>query len=146
MIQTIGVIVFRDKAYIPTDSQTPSGIYLAMEPVFTAELNVEELAKAMQCAIAQGNPVIPSIHHREYRKIDPVLKATGARNWKRLAREGASYGVFWRDEKIDLYMSMLDHKGRFVNDPDKTLRFDRDIEIEEIAQAILSDWESRSLS
>lgn len=45
-----------------------------------------------------------------------MLAAAGVKSWYRLAKGGADYSIFWEEDRIVLYMSRLDKKGRFEVD------------------------------
>lgn len=117
--------------------QMESGAFLQEAPVLCVELDVRELAVALEKAQEFGNPTMPTPDFKKRR--DPMLYATGARSWKEMGRNGKSYGIFWHRDKVELYMSKLDNRGRFVHDPDKTQIFYANISMEEIAKAIIED-------
>jgi len=120
------------------------GGYLAIEPVFTADLTVDSLTAAFEQVIAAGHPQIPTPTKEEMqRRKDPILKAAGVSSWKRLAQGGASYTIEWKEDTITLYISRLDRKGRFEVDPAKTRTFAQDTSLRTIVEAILEDVRSR---
>jgi len=144
MVKIAGVVVRRGKAYLPVKAQIESGLYLDIEPVFTANLTVEELTASFEKIVAIGHPQIPKPTKEEMQKRkDPVLKAAGVRSWKELAQDGASYAIEWSDDVITLYVSRLDRKGRFEVDPAKTRVFPKDTHLRAIVEAILEDVHSR---
>lgn len=54
------------------------------------DLTVDDLL----AAIAAGHPQIPT--KEDMKKCqDPILKASGTKSWKQLAKNGASYNIFW---------------------------------------------------
>lgn len=140
MIKVASVIIYRGKAYVPTTAQMEADPYLDIEPVYLADLTVDELTQALERAIAAGNPKIPtpSLEEFQHRK-DPILAATGARSWRALARQGRAYTIEWRGDKILLYFSELDGKGRFASGVGRFLEFATDIDIRTIAGNILND-------
>jgi hypothetical protein len=83
-----GVIVYRDRAYVPTNVQVDGGLYLASHPMFEADLTPDELARALNEARQLG---IRNVSNQEViGQEDPILEAMGARNWKQLGRMGGS--------------------------------------------------------
>lgn len=144
MVKVAGAIVRRGKAYLAVDAHMEGGGYLAIEPVFTAELTVDSLTAAFEQVIAEGNPEIPTPTKEEMqRREDPILKAAGVRSWKELAKGGAAYTILWEEDTITLYISRLDRKGRFEVDPAKTRTFAKDTPLRTIVEAILEDVHSR---
>lgn len=74
---------------------------------------------------------------------DPMLKVTGTKTWKQMARSVASYSILWHDDEVTLYFSKLDKKGRFETDEDKTRVFPASVSLDEIVEAILEDVKMR---
>jgi hypothetical protein len=145
MERSASIIVYRGKAYVPTQAQIEGvGGHLDVEPIYVVGLTVEELTQVLEQVFVAGNPMVPVPTQEEMRRhSDVVPKAAGVRSWKALARDGAAYSIGWRDDGILLYMSMVDEKGRFVWDPAKTRRFPPDTGIRTLAEAILEDTRSR---
>jgi hypothetical protein len=144
MVVVVDVIVRRGKGYIPTQGQTEAGFYIGIEPVYTVNLNVEDVLGAFEQVIAAGHPRVPTPTQEEWRtREDPILKAAGVRSWKRLAQGGASYTIDWQEDTVALYVSRLDHKGRFEVDPAKTRTFPKTTPLRIIVEVILDDVRSR---
>jgi hypothetical protein len=148
MIRVANVIVRQGKAYIPTTAQIEgemAGAYLDIEPIYVTNLTLDELTEALERVVATGNPKVPTPTleelERYYSKLVP--RAAGVKSWKALARGGASYAIEWQRDKIVLYMSQLDKKGRFVDDPGKRREFPSGTDIRTIAEVILEDVNSR---
>lgn len=144
MIKVAGAIVRRGKAYLAVNAHMEGGGYLAIEPVFTADLTVDSLIATFEQVIAAGHPQIPTPTKEEMQKRkDPILKAAGVRSWRELAKGGADYTIEWKEDTITLYISRLDHKGRFEVDPAKTRTFAKETPLRTIVEAILEDVRSR---
>ena len=142
----IGVYIWKGKAYIPTRARFDSGIWVDIEPVYTADLNESELVSAIKSVIVEKYPVLQDPTAEEWRsRKDPVLQMTRARSWKNIARTGASYSISKNNERIRLDMSKLDEKGRWEVDPRKTSVLPPDTPIEHIVGLILDDVQSRNL-
>lgn len=140
----VGIYVWRGKAYLPVQAQLESGVFMDIEPVYTAELNAEELLAAVEKVLAAGHPRRPHPTWEEMRRRkDPVLAATGARNWKELARSGASYDIEWTGKEIIVNISRLDKQGRWEWDPVKRRIFPPDTPLQDIIAIILEDIRSR---
>ncbi|GIK59109.1 MAG: hypothetical protein BroJett015_47720 [Chloroflexota bacterium] len=141
---SVGIYVYHGKAYLPAQAKFESGIWTDIDPVFTASLNLDELVAAIQNVIAAGHPILPEPTREEWqRRKDPVLTATKARSWKALAKNGASYSIYQKDDEIRVDMSYTDKKGRWQNDPQKVRIFPGDAPLKEIVQVILDDIQSR---
>lgn len=140
----VSIYVYRGKAYLPVQAKFESGIWTGTEPVYTAELNADELVGAIKKVIAAGHQVLPDPTREEWQKQkDPILAATKARSWKALARNGASYSIYQKAEAIEVDMSYTDKKGRWQFDPEKVRIFPKDTPLEEIMEVILADARSR---
>lgn len=143
-MQTAGIIIFRSKAYVPTDANIEGGGSLDQDPVYVTELTTSDLARTVEQMLISIKPTVPALTRDMWKnRIDPVLKATSAKSWKQLAREGASYTIVRDAKEIVIYMSMVDNKGRFVHAPQKTRHYPPDESVITLAEAILSDWSSQ---
>lgn len=146
MEESVTIIVRDGKAYIPTEAKTDLGVYIMTSPVYTISLDIDnnELTNAIERVLKAGNPKIP---HPTLYEMDhlpqPVLKAAGVKSWKKLAEGGTSYSIIFGKEKISLYFSKHDKKGRFTTDILKTRHFPVNTEIKIIVQIILDDFHSR---
>jgi hypothetical protein len=148
MISNVGVIVHRGKAYVPTYAKMTgemAGAYLTIEPIYVTNLTLDELTETLERVVAAGNPEVPTPTREELERYYSrlLLRAAGVRSWRQLAREGASYGIGWLNNQIELTMSRLDKQGRWEIDPTKTRYFPRDTDIRTIVEAILQDVRSR---
>lgn len=142
--RVVGIYIWHGKAYLPIQAQLESGAFMDIEPVYTAGLNAEELIIAVKRVLAASHPRWPHPTQEEMRKRkDPVLAASGARNWKELARSGAAYDISWTDKEIRVEMSRLDRQGRWEWDPAKRRIFPPNTSLREIIEVILEDIQSR---
>ena len=143
--KAVDVILWRGKAYLPTLVKIKSGGWIDREPVYTARLEVKDLVLAIKKVLSAGQLCVPPPTKAEMqRQGDPLLNATGARSWKALAKEGAAYSISWTDKGIEISISQLDKKGRWVWDPAKHHILPLDTPLEEIAALILEDFQARS--
>lgn len=143
-LTVVGIYVWRGKAYLPVQAQFESGVFVDVEPVYVTGLSMEELLSSVKKVLAAGHPRLPNPTREEMQqRKDPVLAVTKARNWKELARTGASYTIGWTDEQIRVDMSRLDRKGRWEYDPEKMHTFPPDTPLQEILTVILEDIRSR---
>jgi hypothetical protein len=144
MIRVAGIIVRNGRGYVPTEAVVEGGPYILVEPIYTVNLTAREVIEALKSVIDAGHPEFSSLTHEEWqRRKDPILEVAGVRSWKELAKGGASYTIEWSEDSVTLYVSRLDHKGRFEVDPTKTNTFPRQTPIETIVGAILKDVRSR---
>ena len=151
MVDAISIIFYRNHLYIPTMGITPSGLRRAIEPVYIAELDRESFVQAMRSAIEAGHPRVESIPYAEYKKRDPILRATKARSWRALARDGLAYSILWRPDlkEIQIVLPEVDKKGRFApltteNMKWRLVHFPIDTPLEELAEFILEDIKKRT--
>lgn len=146
MITAAAVIVHRGKAYIPTEAvfEEGGGTLLSVDPVYSAALTVDDLTRVLEQVAAAGHPVIAEPKMLGYPPShDPVLRSAGVRSWPQLARAGASYGIWWRNDGIGLYISRTDKRGRFETDEARTREFPPGTPIRTIVEAILEDVHMR---
>jgi hypothetical protein len=145
VISHANILVRRGKGYLPTQALIAGGPYVLVEPLYIVNLDVKDMVQALKQVIAAGHPRFPNLTKEQWQKRkDPVLQAAGVRSWKELAKDGASYAIEWDEDRITLYISRLDLKGRFETDPTKTTVFPNQISLETIVGKILEDVHSRS--
>lgn len=139
------IVVWNNRAYLPTLAIFESGIYVNTEPVYVVDLTIEDLTKAIQAVKDAGHEILPSPKTREefLARKSPMLTATGARSWKKLTKKGINYSIDWTENQIRIDMSRLDKKGRWENDPNKVRIFPPDTLITEIIETILEDIKTR---
>jgi hypothetical protein len=143
-IGTVSIYVRKGKAHIPTLAKTETGVYLTIDPVYTIDLNVDNLTTAINIVRKAGNPRIPHPTRDEIIRLpQPVLKASKVNSWKKMAEGGTSYTISFETENIVLYFTKLDEKARIISDTSKTLQFPPGTSIKDIVQAILDDVQSR---
>ena len=144
-VHVVGIYVWRGKAYLPTQAQYESGIYVDVEPVYIVNIQAEYLSEAIQKLQATEHDRIPDPKSREefLARKSPILLATGARNWKQLAKSGASYDITWSKDEVRINMSRLDKKGRWEFDPNKVRILTPNTPIEMIVKIILEDLKTR---
>lgn len=145
-LQIVVIYVWRGRAYLPTQGQFTSGIFVNIDPVYVVNLNKKDITEAIKAVKDSGYIRLPSPKTREeFRALrDTVIVATGARSWKQLARTGAAYTVGWTGMETRIDMSRLDKKGRWENDPNKVRILPPDTPLEEIVEIILEDIKTRS--
>jgi len=150
MVDLINVLFYKGRLFVPTFGITPSRVRLVIEPVYVAEFDRDSLVQAIQAVREAGLPEVEEMPYSEYRKQDPILKATKARSWKALAREGLAYSIYWPADadEVQIILPKVDKKGRFapLMKEDKVWRivhFPKDTPIEELAEFILEDIRKR---
>jgi len=144
-VSLVVVYVWKGRAYIPIQAQYESGIFVGIEPVIIASLNIEEMAEAVRAVKDAGHKRLPDPKTREefLARKDPVLEATHARSWKQLAKTGASYTIGWTENEVRIDMSRLDKKGRWEYDLEKARILPSDTPIDQIVEIILEDLKAR---
>lgn len=144
-LYVVGIYIWKGKAYVPIQDKYESGLYVDSEPVYVVALKHEEMTRAIQVVKDIGHRIIPNPKSREefIDRKDPILSATGARSWRKLAKEGAGYSIGWTAVHVRIDMSRLDRKGIWENDPDKKRILPPDTSIEEIVEIILEDVKTR---
>lgn len=142
--QSVSIVVWHGKAYLPVQGRFESGTWVDLEPVYVADLDPESLLSAIEKVKEAGHPSLPRPTREEMRqRKSPILAATKARSWKELARGGASYSIDWTDRGIQVSMSRLDKKGRWEWDPEKMHSCPLGTPLQKIIAVILEDIRSR---
>ncbi len=133
-------------AYIPVNAHltgSMAGAMLTIEPIDKVLFSVDDLASALTRAKDRGNPTVP-IPEKYDPKTDVLLKATGAKSWKAIARNGPAYSLEWSDSgEVTLYLSELDKQGRYASGIGETKHYPADTPMHDIAQAIVEDARSK---
>jgi hypothetical protein len=146
MDRFVSVVVYGDKAVVPTTALTTAGYYLAIYPSFVSDLTLDDLARAITDALAQGTPLVPALTREEFKqRDDPVLKPLKVRSWLALAKKGASFGIEWMDGEISIVGSKLDKRGRFVDDREHEIHLSPSATPEQVAEVILLDLQRRGM-
>ncbi|HEY0736681.1 MAG TPA: hypothetical protein VGD69_17315 [Herpetosiphonaceae bacterium] len=142
MITYAAIIVHHGKAYVPVNAHAEGGPYLLTTPVFTADLAVDSLVKALEQVIAVGHPPLGEPSEQAPKKgKNPLLAAMKVTSWKKLEQESASYGLYWRKDKIELYLHNPNKRGQYINDSKRFVMFPLKTPLQEIARVILEDLE-----
>jgi hypothetical protein len=144
-VEIVVIYVWKEMAYVPVQDQFESGIFLGVEPVYTASLTIDDLSRVVREVKSIGHKIVPDPKTREEYKSrkDPVLVATGTRSWKKIARTGYSYTICWTDKQVRIDMSRLDKQDRWEYDPNKITILPSDASLEEILQIIMNDINER---
>lgn len=139
----INLVVWNGKAYLPTLAQLESGIWVHLDPIFSAPINSEALVPLIEKLKAGGHSQLPNMSKVELEKRKyPLLKATGAKSWRELTSSGVSYLVNWTDREVRVDMTYVDKKGRWLNDPKKVRLLALDALLETILATIFEDIRS----
>lgn len=142
--RSVNLVVWNGKAYLPCQARIEAGMWMDIEPVYVADVDVGSLKSAVENVLAFGHPLLPNPTQEEVKKLrSPLLSATKARSWKELAQTGASYGIDWTDQRIRVDMSYRDKQGRWQNDPAKVRLFPLETALEDVLAVILADIHTR---
>ncbi len=57
------------KAYLPVLAKTDTGLFIPIEPVYTADLTLDSLSAAMERVRAAGHPPMPHPSPKEWQHI-----------------------------------------------------------------------------
>lgn len=146
MRKAITLYVWHSWAYLPIQGRVEKGAWTNLDPVQVVQLKEDDLVRAMQEVLASGHPLVTEKEWEIIKqKSDPLLKATKARSWKQLAKEGAAYSIAILPDQVILYMTMVNRQGKWEFDPAKTITFPPDTDLSVLAQTILDDVRSRNL-
>ena len=138
------IFITEDKAFLPVLGKTEHNLFWEIGPVFTAELNVDSLASALEEIIKAGNPAMPHPTQDEFRKITPVQKAIGIHSWKKMAQMGIiGCVVYWVDDITNVAFSPLEASDIQLVDYENQVEFPPDTSLREISKFILDEVELR---
>lgn len=140
-IRSAEIVIWGEKAYVPSNARVPSGLFADIEPVFVVDPTLSELIPIVQ-KVLSSKPKSLSLEEIEvHRGLLPRI--TGARSWKRLGEKGICYIIDVTDKGYLVEMSRLDKKGRWEFDPDKRKTFPPGTDLSIVVQAILDDLKTR---
>lgn len=138
------IVVWRGKAYLPVRGQFKSGIRVDLEPVYTADLNVDDLVSAAHKVLAHGVAELGDLRPDEWRGgKDPILAAAKASSWRAVVRSGTAYSLGWSDKGIRLDMALPGKGSGWEYDPAKVRIFPPETPLADIMAVILEDIRSR---
>ncbi len=141
MVTIVQVSVRLGKTYLPVLAETDTGMFIPVDPVYTADLTVEGLSAALDKVMAAGHPQIPHPSQEEWRRIvrkNPLLLSARVKNWKEFSQGSVGYIVEWKEQTVELRVYRIDRQGWSIG-PLKTLSFPADVSSRTIAEAILED-------
>ena len=149
-IGSVGIFIWKGKAYIPTYGQVVGGgAFVAIEPVFVAKLAKHEIVEAIEAALARGHPPLPDRSRDEWDRLmgaSPLLAATGARSWSEFYRTAAQFTIAWGPAGVFLESGRRAPTGGWFFDPERRRIFESGVEIADIVDVILQDIEAESSS
>jgi hypothetical protein len=101
MLESISILAYRGKAYLPTHLQLGDGTLIPTSPVIITDLTRDSILAAIQELAAAGHPPGPNTLTREFWKThkEPLQIATRAKSQRQLDREGLHYTIVWEPDK-----------------------------------------------
>ncbi len=143
--KSVGIYIWKGFACLPSQARALAGYIVDREPVTKAKLKLEELAKALDSAIAADIPVIPDLSKVEFSENGKrILQAIGVSSWKELAKRGMYYSVEVSEADIKLSIPNALAEGGWAFDPAKTITFPSNVELNKVVQVILDDYATHS--
>jgi hypothetical protein len=143
-IQIAQIIIWNDKAFVPSNARVPSGLFTSIEPVFEVNPTLDELVPVVQKVLFSKPKSLPQLTREEIKTQQGLLpKITGAHSWKKLGQQGISYIIELTNKGFLVEMSRLDAKGRWEYDPNKRTTFALNTDLSIVIQAILEDLKTR---
>jgi hypothetical protein len=107
---------------IPTVSRTTAGYFLDTEPVSVSSLRTpDEFARALDVAIAAGNPSVPTPTRAAFPK-PVVLPYARVRSWKALERAAKCFSVLRVGAEFELSVTGRGEDGQWIDSPADTSR------------------------
>ena len=144
-IRSAEITIWNNKAYIPTPARyLNEGPFTNLEPIHVVDPTLSELVPLVQNILSEKPKILPNPTSEEIKfRRDLLPKATGARSWKRLSQNGIAYGIVLTEKGLELEISELDKKGRWVFSAEKRMSFPAGSDLSVVIQAMLDDLEKR---
>ena len=143
-ISIASITIWKEKVYMPATGKTDSGLFMDIEPILICDISLEEMIENLDKVRKSGHPLIHVNSPEDLKRhTSLMLKATGTRSWKELARTGYCYVITWGEKETRIEMSRLDKQSRWEYDPTKVRRLPLDTPLKEVIQIILDDYYSR---
>lgn len=144
-IRSAAITIWNNKAYIPTPARyVNEGPFTDLEPVYVVNPTQSELLPIIQSILSEKPEILPNPTPEEIRfRRDLLPKATGARSWKRLSKNGIAYDIVLTEKGFELEISELDRKGRWIFPLEKQINFPASTDLSIVIQAMLDDLEKR---
>jgi len=139
----VSILIWKGNAYIPTMAPYEYGAWIKKDPVIISSPELEKLIPAIEEIITSNLTQQTVLGDDVEKRIDPILHATKARSWYKLAETGASYLIDWTDNQITVNMTLPGKKNKFQFDKDKIKQFPSDTSLRDILSVILDDLHSR---
>lgn len=145
-IRSAEIIIWNNKAYIPTPARyVNEGPFTNLDPIHVVDPTLSELVPLVQNILSEKPKILPKPTSEEIKfRRDLLPKATGARSWKRLSQNGIAYGIVLTKKGLELEISELDKKGRWVFSAEKRMSFPEGTDLSVVIQAMLDDLEKRT--
>ncbi len=141
MVTLMQISIRLGKAYLPVLAKTDTGLFLLIEPIYTADLTLDSLSAAMERVRAAGHPPMPHPSPKEWQHIirkNPLLRAAKVKNWKEFSQSSIGYDIEWTKQNVVLRVYKIDHRGWSIG-PLKEIHFPTDVSLQTLAEAILED-------
>jgi hypothetical protein len=142
--RSIAIVAYKGQAFLPTLVQSPEryGGFWDVEPVHCVDMTSESLLFIIRQLLSNGHevmshhPTAEEIKHRD----NPLVRATGVRDWKVLDRHSIGYYINWLEDSVEL---LITRTGSGEWDTKKSRTLPLDTSLEGIIEVILDDFKSR---
>ena len=137
-MRSAGVIVWKNRAFVPSQAITDSGLLMQVDPVYELELSAEALGPVLYRVLTSELPRIKNQTQSEWRtRKDPVLVKTGAKSWRELARMGAGGGIAEVPDGYLVSFSRRTSKGDWQEDLGRRKHFPSSTLFAELTKVLL---------
>ncbi|HDR8857571.1 TPA: hypothetical protein QDA74_001709 [Burkholderia territorii] len=121
-------ILRKGKILIDGYSQTTSGVWIGVGPVFVVDENdVEKLTVSLKEALANSKVGVPHPAQNEWKDIQkPMLEAAGVKSWRTLAKGAKAVGIYCEDSRVRMEPSSNYENGGGTGLPEQTVECDLD--------------------
>jgi hypothetical protein len=129
-------------AFVPTTGRLlDQPIYRNMEPVAVVPVsNAEGVRRALQAAIARGNPPAPRYSAGNF--PPPVLlKYAGVKTWSAFARNALTWSIERGDGVYQIVWYRKDAEGYWEADPDRKTQFAPGTESDAVIERMITIME-----
>lgn len=104
-MKSIVLYAHRNKVYAPLQALTKDGFFVGIEPIYTSNLDFQNISSLISRLIGIETPVIATPSKDEYKKLSKqILKLMGLSTWNDLLREATSYILEFSKETTMMYV------------------------------------------
>lgn len=131
--------------FVPTTGRLDEPVYREMEPVAVVPVaNTDGVRRALQAAIARGNPPAPRYSAGNF--PPPVLlKYAGAKTWSAFARGALAWSIEQTKGLYQIVRYRKDAEGYWEPDPEQKIVFPPGAEAEAVIERMIATLQEAAI-